>query len=179
MTQNLQLFFKEIATNKNLQKRLYSSKEVADVAVIAGEFGFEIAAAEVLKAQAGRLIELSVGSPEEAKIATAGNKPNLGAQWGREGKGFLENAGYWIIEIYQWGTKTQSFNSDISNLFLKLNEDADFKFKVNSASTIDDVVKIAHENGLNKITSLSLLTYQALCILLLSDEKANLVARGA
>jgi len=97
MTNSLKTFFKEIAANKYLQEKLYHTKEISDVTTIANELGFKITATEVLKAQAGRLIELSISEPKEAKLATTGKKPNLGAQWGREGGGFLESAGYWLI----------------------------------------------------------------------------------
>ena len=51
MTHLLKVFFKEISSNKHLQERLYHTKEISDVAVIANELGFKITAAEVLKAQ--------------------------------------------------------------------------------------------------------------------------------
>ena len=177
MTHLLKGFFKEISTNKHLQERLYHTKEISDVAVIANELGFKITAAEVLKAQAGRLIELSASKPEEAKLATIGKKPNLGAQWGREGKGFLENAGYWLIQLHDYGYSIQSYNPDIENLLLQIDINNEFKSKINDCKTIAEIAKIAQESGF-KVSAIALLVYQALNILSLDDQHVDLVAHG-
>ncbi len=178
MNSSLKAFFEAIAVDTHLQERLYRTQNVADVAVIANELGFAITPIDVLKAQAGRLIELAVNKPEEAQLAAAGKKPNIGAQWGREGCGFLECAGYWLIQFQNWGVSIQSVNSDLEKLFLKLNENNELRAKLNDCKTMDDVAKVVKENGF-LIPSVALLTYQALCILLLNDEYAHLVASGS
>lgn len=170
-------FFKEIAENKELQKRLYQTKEVSDVATISKELGFNVSSVEILKAQAGRLIELATHLPEEAKLAMSGQKPNMGAQWGREGKGFLEQAGYWFIELHGWGAGIQSLNADLMRLFIQIGKEDSLKSKVMVCKTIDDLSKVAKENGF-EVSPTTLLVYQALTILSLDDKKAELVAQG-
>ena len=178
MNASLNAFFTEVAENKHLQERLYCTKDIVDVAVIAKELGFKISPAEVLKAQACRLIKLAINNPEEAKLATAGKKPNLGAQWGREGTGFLERAGYWLIQLNHWGCHIQSFDSEITNLLFHIDENNALKSQINGAKTIDAVSKIAQENNF-EVHPTTLLGYQVLCILQLNDQNADLIAYGA
>lgn len=177
MNASLKAFFKEISGNKDLQKKLYRTKEISDVAMIANEQGFNISPAEILKAQAGRLIELAASNPEEAKIATAGGKPNLGAQWGREGSGFLDHAGYWFIQFQRWECGIQSYNPELINFLLQIEKNDPLLVQVNNCKTIDGISKIAEENGF-KVSSIVFLVYQCLCILSLTDENADAVAHG-
>ncbi len=69
---DLKGFFQTITNSKALQKRLCNSKTLSEVSDIATEYSFIVSATELLKAQAGRIIELSVLHPEEALIAVRG-----------------------------------------------------------------------------------------------------------
>lgn len=80
MSQELNNFFAKITADEALQKRLYATKEIANVATIAKEMRFKLNGAEILRAQAGRILILP---PHELADATAGKRPKTGAQWGR------------------------------------------------------------------------------------------------
>ena len=83
-----------------MQERLYVTKEIADVAAIAKEEGFNITGAEILRAQANRMLILSAQDLEDV---AAGKKTKMGGQWGRADKGYLDSAGFWVLEFIQWG----------------------------------------------------------------------------
>ena len=59
MSQELNDFFTKVFGDRVLQEQLYLTKEVADVAIIARKLGFKITGAEILRAQAGRVLMLS------------------------------------------------------------------------------------------------------------------------
>lgn len=174
----LKNFFKEITLNKELQKKLYVTKNVSDVAFIANELGFKITPTDVLKAQASRLIELAASKPEEARIATAGKKPHIGAQWGREGTGFLECSGFWFLQLHAWGYSIQSFNQNITLLFNAINTNNELKYSIHNCKTIDELSEQARKHNF-ELSSIELLVYQALTILSLPEYNADLVARGS
>lgn len=171
-------FFKVVAAQKALQDKLYHTKNIFDVSLIAKEHGFIISAAEILKAQACRLIEMAVQKPDEARLATAGKKPNLGAQWGREGSGFLERAGFWLSKIYGLGVRISCLNPHMTNFLAMLEQENEFQDKIIECSTLDEVEKVALKAGFD-ISAIELLVYQALCIIQLDEDTANLVAKGA
>jgi len=177
MNTTLQAFFKEIATNKPLQQKLFHTKNISDVALIAHEQGFNISPIEILKAQACRLIELATSKPEEAQIATAGKKPTLGAQWGREGTGFLERAGYWLIQLYDWGYEIQSVHSELIHFLILIFQNSVLKSKIEHCNTLNKISTVAQENGFT-ISAISLLVYQALCIMQLNEQHAICLAQG-
>ncbi|ODN42912.1 Nif11-like leader peptide family natural product precursor [Piscirickettsia litoralis] len=170
-------FFDEVKSNKSLQKQLYYTKELSDVAMVANKLGFNITAAEVLRAQAGRLLELLETDVKEVAIAAAGEKPNKVAQWGREGRGYLEKAGYWLIRLSQWGYKIEDINKDITDFFENINKRKLFYDEVFVCSTFNEIEEVAKENQF-KITATALIHYQALCITKLEDQHAELVAHG-
>lgn len=171
-------FFKEVAAQKKLQEQLYKTKNIIDVALLAKEQGFIISGAEILKAQACRLIEMATARPDEAQLATAGQKPNLGAQWGREGSGFLERAGFWLIKLYRLEARISCLNPHLTNLLARIEIEDELETKINACCTLDEVAEVAQKAGFD-ISAIELLVYQALCILQLDEETANMVAKGA
>ncbi|MBX9696900.1 MAG: Nif11-like leader peptide family natural product precursor [Alphaproteobacteria bacterium] len=177
MTPSLSNFFKAVSSSNALQKRLYGTKEILDVVDIAHELGFKITAGEVLKAQAGRLIELSKSHPEEIMIAVAGKKPNLGAQWGREGSGYLDRAGYWFIHLNDWDCGIEH-GPEITRLLFHLNENHALQSEISACKTMDEIAQTSVNYGFN-VSASAVLIYQAQCILSLDNERAELVARGA
>ena len=148
-----------------MQKRLYVTKEVADVAAIAQELGFDVSAAEILKAQAGRVLEMPQKDIEET---AAGFQAEYGAQWGRGGTGYLNAAGKWLLQFQEWGF------SDKGPIETFLRE---AKEELLSAKTHNDVALIAKRHGY-EIDGPSFACYAATQIRKLDDEKAERVARG-
>ncbi|MBA2728116.1 MAG: Nif11-like leader peptide family natural product precursor [Parachlamydiaceae bacterium] len=174
MSQELINFFAKITADKALQERLYVTKEIADVAVIAQEMGFQISGADILRAQAGRVMSLP---EDELNTVASGNKAKTGAQWGRGGKGYLDSAGFWLIEINHWGYSEQTSDSSLQLLITKIKEEKSFHIQLLTAKSFEDIADVARRNGFNVIAG-DLLRYQAAQILKLSDEQAERVARG-
>ncbi|HEV2600722.1 MAG TPA: Nif11-like leader peptide family RiPP precursor [Candidatus Babeliales bacterium] len=174
MSQALNDFFTVVATDKTLQERLFVTKEVSDVATIANEMGFSVTGADVLRAQVGRVLTLP---SEELENLVAGNKSKKGAQWGRAGKGWLDNAGFWILELIQWGCTVQSFEPSLDLFVGKAKEDKELQQKLLAAKTYESVANIAHEYGY-EVASIDLLKHMAIQIMKLNDEKAETVASG-
>ncbi len=161
MSPDLKAFFTKITADKALQERLYLTNEITDVAQIAREMGYQISAADILRAQAGRV--LSLPKPELAILA-AGGKPKNGAQWGREGNGYLERAGYWLLEL-----KPQEIMSFLG---------PELEAKLLAAKSYNEAAAIIQGFG-HVVTGVELLKAQAKRILELNDEEAERVAHGA
>lgn len=173
--QEIKSFFSKIASDKALQEQLYVTKEIHDVAIIAKSLGFKVTGADILRSQAGRILLLS---PQEVEDIAAGKKGKTGAQWGREGKGYLDSAGYWVNKFIEWDCADPAFEKDLEAFLTKIKEDPKIRSEVILAKTHHDVTAIAAKH--NYIFSgSSLLKYQAIQILKLSDEKAEQVAKGA
>ncbi|MBA3603891.1 MAG: Nif11-like leader peptide family natural product precursor [Parachlamydiaceae bacterium] len=77
MANELNAFFTKVSTDEGLQKQLYTTKEVADVATIARDLGFNLKGADIIRAQAGRIWMLP---PQELEIVASGEKAKSGAQ---------------------------------------------------------------------------------------------------
>lgn len=174
-SQNLNHFFSKITADQALQERLYLTKEIADVAIIAREMGFKITGADILRAQAGRVLMLP---PQELEDVAAGKKAKTGAQWGRAGKGYLDSAGFWVNKFIQWGCTDPAFEQQLEDFLAKVKEDEALQTKILLAKTYNDVASIASKHGY-EISGSILLRYQAVQILKLSNEKAERVACGA
>ncbi len=175
MLQGLKDFFAKVTADQTLQERLSATKEVADVAIIAKELGFNVTGAEILRAQAGRIMLLS---QQEMEDAAAGMKPKTGAHWGRAGKGWLDNAGFWVHKLIQWDCTQPANEQQLEAFFTKIKEDKALQDELLHAKTYNDIVSSAHTHGY-EISSSTLLRYMATQIVMLDDEKAEQVARGA
>ncbi|MBA3751486.1 Nif11-like leader peptide family natural product precursor [Candidatus Dependentiae bacterium] len=174
MLQGLKEFFARVSADQALQDRLYRTKEVADVAVIAREIGFTVTPAEIVRAQAGRVVLLSL---EELENLAAGKKAKTGAQWGREGNGWLDNAGFWIDQFIRWGSNQPANEQQLEDFFARIKEDEVVQRELLHAKTYNDVVKTAHTYGYDILSS-TLIRYMSTQILMLDDEKAEKVACG-
>lgn len=172
-------FFKYLTNDKALQDRLYHTAEVVDVANIAIELGFQVSGSEILKAQAGRVLELP---QDDLDLLTAGKQAKGGAQWGRFGKGYLERPGFWIVTIADLESKILSenseFNKQLKSLINKANQDHELRSELLKTKTFNDVAKLAKEQGCI-FSATELLHYQARRIRELSDEDAKAVSKGA
>ena len=174
MKEELKAFFSEVASDPVLQKQLYQTKEIADVAHIAKDRGFEVTGIDILRAQAGRILMLI---PEELEILAAGKKPQTGAQWGREGNGYLDNAGFWLNKFIEWDYADPAFEPELEAFFIQIKEDETLKAELLVAKTCNDIATIACNYGYKFAGSL-LVRYQAIQVLKLTDEKAEKVANG-
>ncbi len=175
MIQGLKEFFTRVSADQSLQDRLYHTKEVAEVALIAQEIGFKVTGAEILRAQAGRVVLLS---SEELEDLAVGKKAKTGAQWGREGNGWLDNAGFWIDQFIRWGTTQPANEKQLENFFAGIKGDESVQRELLHAKTYNEVVRTAHTYGYSIVSS-TLIRYMASQILMLDDQKAETVACGA
>ena len=66
MSAELKSFFAKVSRDPDMQKKLYFTKEISDVEDIANNLGFKVTSAEILKAQAGRV--LAIYKEDSAKI---------------------------------------------------------------------------------------------------------------
>lgn len=155
-----------------MQEQLFVTREVADVAALANEMGFNITGSDVLRAQAGRVLTLPSQELQELVI---GHKAKRGAQWGRAGKGWLDNAGFWIIELLNWDCSVQSFDPHMDAFFERVKADKEVQEKLLAAKNFANVADVAHEYDY-EVASVDLLKHQAIQILKLDNEKTEIVS---
>lgn len=175
MSLELNEFFAKVASDQTLQQRLYTTKEVEDVASIAREIGFTVSGSDILRAQVGRVLMLP---PQELESVAEGEKAKTGAQWGRGGKGYLDNAGYWLSEIICWGYLDSVFEPQMEAFLTKVKSEEIPKNEISFAKTFNAVSQLASKYGYN-VSGAHLLRYQALQILKLNDVQTEMVAAGS
>ncbi len=175
MSQELNAFFNKVSSDQALQEQLYHTKEVADVAKIARNLGFNVTGADVLRAQAGRVLMLPL---EELEKVASGEKAKTGAQWGRGGKGYLDSAGFWVNEIMEWGYTDSAFEPQLEAFLAKVNIDKALRSELLLAKTCKDIANLAHKHGY-EFSSGIVLRYQAIQILKLTNEQAEKVSSGS
>ena len=95
----LKCFFLAVADSNDLQQQLKRTKEVADAAQIARDLGFQVTDAEVMLAQANRILCMPLRDQEQTAL---GDQAEFGAQWGRGGQGHLNATGYWWNVMDRW-----------------------------------------------------------------------------
>lgn len=171
MSDELKSFFTSVTNDKNLQEDLYLTNKISDVAVIANKLGFNIKAAEVIQAQAGRILAILEEKSDDVDNLVSGRKPKTGAQWGRGGGGFLDRAGYWLNEL----AAAPDSEIQISQFLVKVNQDSDLKKNLVNSITFNDVAFLAQASGFD-LTAVDLLRYQAKKILSLSEDQAEVLA---
>jgi predicted ribosomally synthesized peptide with nif11-like leader len=175
MANELNVFFAKVSTDENLQKQLYETKELSDVASIARGLGFNLKGGDILRAQAGRILMLS---PQELDVVASGEKAKTGAQWGRGGKGYLDYAGFWVNEFIQWGYNDSAFELQLEKFLIKVQNDEVLKSEFISALNYIDLASVAKKAGYD-FSGATVLRYQALQILKLNNEELEIVACGA
>ena len=167
-------FFTYITGNEELQKRLYDSSTLAQVALIASEYGFEVTPEDILRAQAGRVLAMiNENLIDDVTVLINGGKPASGAQWGRGGNGYLERAGYWLMALPD---ALEGVDDSSSVVLLKaIKSDANLKEQVAQASTFSDVVRVLQHHGY-VVDAIALLAFQCLRILKVDDDLALTMA---
>ncbi|MBA2657503.1 MAG: Nif11 family protein [Tatlockia sp.] len=174
MSEELKLFFTAITNDLKLQDELSGTNKLSDVVKIASKLGFNLKNAEVLQAQAGRVLAILDEQSEDVNKLLSGLKPQTGAQWGRGGGGFLDKAGFWLNEL-STPTALTAVEAEINQFLKVVNQDQALKEKLiscNSFNALADLVQ-AHNIQLNAI---DLLTHQAQKILSMCEEDADRVA---
>ncbi len=159
MSEELKDFFTEITKSESLQQQLFNTKKLSEVANIAQELGFNIHSHEIVKAQAGRVVAILEEKSEDVKKLISGMKPKTGAQWGRGGGGFLDSAGYWLLQPEN-SKSTLSSNMLINEFIDKIQQDPTLKQQIVTAKTFDELANSAKTTGFNLIAE-DLLKYQA------------------
>ena len=154
----LERFFLVVAGSRDLQQQLKRTKEVADAAQLARDLGFQITDAEVMLAQANRILSMPIRDQEQTAL---GDQSEFGAQWGRGGQGYLNATGHWLIMMDQW---QQLPDCQITRLL-----------KTHSISTDKTVADVASRCGIDQC---ELLVFLAQQILTLNDEQLTVMASG-
>lgn len=174
MSDNLKCFFTAITNDIKLQEQLYNTKKLSDVAIIANKLGFNVKGAEVLQAQAGRVLAIITEQSDDIENLLSGLKPKTGAQWGRGGGGFLDKAGLWLYELSSELPITP-IEIQINKFLNKSRQDHQLKERLLATKTFNELASLIQESGFN-LTSIDLLTHQAQKILALSEADAEKVA---
>ncbi len=170
----LKAFFERVTTDKHLQERLYETKELSEVEDIGRELGFNITSAEIIKAQAHRIL----ASPEnELDLLAAGKKPQTVAQWGRGGSGFLERSGFWLTQLLCTGNKVDPQNAALSKFLILLEKDNALQKKIKTKHTFNDLINKTAALGC-KFSLYALIRYQTTVITQVDDSIACKVAAG-
>lgn len=174
MSDSLKAFFTAITNDEKLQKKLYNSAKISEVADIANKLGFKIQASEILQAQAGRVLAILDEEIEDIKLLASGLKAKTGAQWGRGGGGFLDNAGFWIIEL-PFPIYVTENTTKINSFIKKIKDSPDLKDKILNAKTFSEVALFFCSNGFD-ISVVDLMSYQAQKILALTPDQIAILA---
>lgn len=174
MSYEMSLFIAEAIKDPALQEKLCTTKNISDVASIAQTKGFKITGAQILRAQAGRVLMLPAEQLEKIVI---GEKSISGVRWGRFGTGYLENAGFWISKFMHWGYADTPFEPKLEAFFSKVEQEEVLQTELLIAKTFKDVATMANKYGFD-FSGSQLLRYFAIQILQLTDDKAEKIARG-
>jgi predicted ribosomally synthesized peptide with nif11-like leader len=177
MSAELKSFFAKVSRDPDMQKKLYFTKEISDVEDIANNLGFKVTSAEILKAQAGRVLAIYKEDSADFEELISGRRAKRGAQWGRDGKGYLDRAGFWLLEL-ESSKALSSFEKKLKSFLSKVKLDLSLKNKLLESRSYNDVSSLANELGFN-LSGVSLLLHQAKTILSLSYTDAKKVASGA
>lgn len=174
MSDELKRFFTKVTNDIDLQKSLNNTDTLAQVADIAISLGFNVRPAEILQAQAGRVIAIIKEQPDDVKFLLSGKKAKTGAQWGRGGNGYLDSPGYWLKELgtFQISDKIQSL---ISAFLRKAYENAELEARLNTTNSFNSLSSLMLDYGYD-LKAKDLLMYQAKKILALDEDKADKMA---
>jgi hypothetical protein len=123
------------------------SQSLSAVADPAAECGFAVAPGEVLPAQAGRVLHLLQNGPDdEIRTLTAGGKPRTGGQWGRGGGGYLDRAGYWLLELHR-SPREPSDDTPTSAALDAVERDPDLRRRPEGEPTFNRIAGLLREHG--------------------------------
>lgn len=175
MSYELKNFFKVVTANTDLQSKLFNTDKISEVAKIATEYGFNISTADVLRTQAGRAILLS---PEEQETLAAGQKAKTGAQWGRNGKGYLDHTGHWLNQFIAWKAIPPANEPAMEGFIQLAMEDSKVSEQLEQAKCCNDIAKLASEHGF-EFDGVLLLKYLASQVLTFNKERLIMLANGA
>ncbi len=174
MSDELKAFLTVVTENEELQKQLYATDKLSEVTIIANELGFNIKSAEILQAQAGRVLAILHEQSDDLQNLISGIKPKTGAQWGRGGTGWLDRAGYWLNELSTPASVT-SIEGQINQFLDKAHQDSQLKKELLNTKKFDELAELLVKNNFN-LTAVNLLEHQAQKILLLNEKEAEKVA---
>ena len=175
MSYELKTFFNLVKSDPDLQTRLFNTDKMSEVSDIANEYGYQILASDVLRTQAGRVILLP---HEEQEILAAGGKPKTGAQWGRNGKGYLDHTGHWLNTFIAW-RKIPPANEPTMEAFLEqVMEDKEVAEQLEQKTCCNDVAKFAAQLGYT-FDAVLLLKYMASQVLTLNEEQLMMLVKGS
>lgn len=167
-------FFTLIGQNEALQKRLYQTRNLVEVSNIALEYNLKVSPQEILKAQAGRVLAIiDEKNQHDIQILLDGGKPESGAQWGRGGNGYLDNAGHWLVYLLQ---NAPQHNSELlSQLFQAILSNSLFEAELKESRTFRQVAQCCYQFDFT-FDPIDLLAYQCQSIIELDDETALKIA---
>lgn len=165
-------FFAKVTDDPALQKRLFSTRSLADVADIAAEYGFSVTGAELVLAQADRISTLNAA---EHELLAEGKCSRFAAQWGREGTGYLDRAGAWLIGLAH--ANSDHPDGAITGFLQMAANDPAVREKMRRAHTLNDAAKVARGLGF-ELSGTDLLSHQIGIIRESDNVIADKIARG-
>lgn len=174
LSEELMRFFTQVTNDQDLQAKLNQTKTLAEVSDIAVNLGFKVRPAEILQAQAGRVLAIIKEQPKDVHYLLCGKKAKTGAQWGRGGKGYLDNPGYWLMEF----ASSNAFNQiekQINAFLESVNQNQKLQEKLLKTDSINELSELMKQSGFN-IQAIDILSHQAQKILALSEDTADQVA---
>ena len=174
MSDELKLFFTAITNDKEIQKQLFISDKLSDVAAVANKLGFNVKGAEILQSQAGRVLAILDEQSDDVTHLVSGIKPKTGAQWGRGGGGFLDSVGYWINKLSS-PTFITDTEEQINKFLDRARQEPILLNKLLKTKTFNEAALLIKANGFN-VSAVKLLSHQAQKILALNEDDANTVA---
>lgn len=168
LPEECQRFFAFVSENKEVQEILYYTKELREVAELAQEKGFSVTTAHIMRAQAGRVLS-SIEEKLEDSLALLLNakRGKSGAQWGRECEGYLDAAGYWLLEGAE--QSAVDFRAPVPAFIKRCSEDSTLREKLLACKSFNEVAAFSKNNGEN-IAALEFLAYQANFIMSHPDD---------
>lgn len=169
-TEEMTRFFTHITNDESLQQQLRQTKTLLEVADIANGLGFDVSGAQILQAQAGRVLAMIDEHTDDINRLISGQVPHTGAQWGRGGGGYLDDAGTWLKLLAS--DHTINAMDDQVNQFL-LTPQAK---QLNQAKTFQALETLWQQAGF-KITAVDLMAHQAQKILALTPDEAQALAK--
>ena len=175
ISDELKSFFITVSTDKSLQEKLYFTAKLSEVAAIAQGLGFTISAAELIKAQAGRVLAILDENSDDVQNLVSGIKPKTGAQWGR-GQGFLDRAGYWLNTL-STPVATVDNGSQMDHFLNKINSDIALQKNLEGSKTFNEVALLAETHGFG-LKATEFLSYQAKKVLMMNEAQAEALANN-
>ncbi len=175
MSFKLKEFFKLVTADKHLQEKLFNTSKLTEVSDIAKEYGYDVAASDILRAQARRALLISA---DEQQMLANGQKAVTCGQWGRDNKGYIDYAGYWLNQFIVWRVILPANEPELQGFIELIIDNIDIARRVGKLHSCNAVAAFAKTVNFH-FDGVLLLKYLASQVLMLDEEKlAQLLIGG-